>query len=200
MNTVLRKLAFFSGLGILVVSMFWSQDGFNFEMAGDSGYGQMAIVIGWFLAVVVSVIQFVFSSNYKELNPSLIFFGILAYGYSIYTNYQGILHFQGSAQSVWGARVLAMVMDGVAEPLIAWGLYESRTGDFIGNLIRTVVGAPEKIQSQNVSQNSFQKNVEKPQPIHNFSPELLNKLGENQKNSGNQPNLHRVKNNHHRFE
>src|SRR5512139_2484693 len=188
MNNVLRKLAFFSGLGILAVSMFWSQDGFNFDVAGDSGYGNVALFIGWFLAVVVSVIQFVFSSNYKELNPSLVFFGILAYGYSIYTNYQGILHFQGASQSVWGARVLAMVMDGVAEPLIAWGLYESRTGDFIGNLIKTVLGAPEKIQSQNSTQNSFHKNTEKPSELRNFSPQLLQKLGKPEQNT---QNLHR---------
>ncbi len=178
MNNVLRKLAFFSGVGILIVSMYWSQDGFNFDVAGDSGYGTMAIFIGWFLAVVVSIVQFVFSSNFKDLNPSLILFGVLAYVYSIYTNYEGILHFQGAATSIWGARVLAIVMDGVAEPLIAWGLYESLTGDFIGNFIKAVFGAPSKIQEQNkLKQVSLRKDVEKPEEVRKIPKEMLKNLG-----------------------
>ena len=142
MNATLRKLAVFIGLGLLIVSIFWSQDGFNFNLAGDSGGGDMALTVGWFLAISVSVVQFVFSTNFKDLNPSLILFGLLAYVYSIYTNYQGIIHFQGEAQSTVGAWILAFVMDGVTEPLIAWGLYESLSGDFVGNLIKSIVSVP----------------------------------------------------------
>jgi len=140
MNKALRALAVICGLGILGISIFWSQDGFNFDLAGTSGYGDMALFLGYFLAVCVSVIQFVFSTRYSELNATLKFFGILAYVYSIYTNYFGVVHFQGytGEETRWSSLMLALVLDGVAEPLIGWGLYESKTGDMIGNLIKTI--------------------------------------------------------------
>ena len=155
MEPILRKLAVVVGLGLLIVSIFWSQDGFNFDLAGNAKYGNMAVVIGWFLALAVTVIQFVFSTSYKELNASLKFFGILAYIYSIYTNYWGILSFQGWVEGQpkmqIGAGLLAFVMDGVPEPLIAWGLYESLRGDFIGNLLR-VLGSQPTQQNQTTNQ------------------------------------------------
>lgn len=158
MEPTLRKLAVVVGLGLLAVSIFWSQDGFNFDLAGHSQYGNMAIFIGWFLALSVTTIQFVFSTSYKELNASLKFFGILAYVYSIYTNYWGILNFQGwvdgEPKFELGAALLAFVMDGVPEPLIAWGLYESLRGDFIGNLLRVIGSSPQRPQqSQNLTQS-----------------------------------------------
>ena len=96
-------------------------------------------MIGWFLAVVVSVLQFVFSSNFRELNMSLIVIGGIAYVYSIDTNVSGILHFMGAKPDVWWARGLGFLMDATAEPLIAWSLGVSRDGDFLGNILKTVV-------------------------------------------------------------
>ena len=151
MNPLLRKLAVFVGIGLLAVSIFWSQDGFNFELAGTSKYSQLAMIIGWFLALSVTVVQFVFSTSYKELNASLKLFGILAYIYSIYTNYWGIMSFQGWVEGMpklqIGVLILAFVMDGVPEPLIAWGLYESLSGDFIGNLMRILGQTPNSTQT-----------------------------------------------------
>jgi len=148
----LRKLAVIVGIGLLGVSIFWSQDGFNFDLSGTSGYGNLATFIGWFLALSVTVVQFVFSTSYKELNASLKFFGILAYIYSIYTNYWGILNFQGwvagQPEFQFGGAMLAFVMDGVPEPLIAWGLYESLSGDFIGNLLKVFGQTPQRGQQQ----------------------------------------------------
>lgn len=173
MNNALRRISFFVGVGLLALSMYWSQDGFNFNVAGQSGYETTALIIGWFLAISVTCIEFVFSSNYKELNASLIFFGILAYAYSIYTNYQGILHFQGDAQSKIGAFVLGVVIDGVPEPLIAWSLYESLSGDFVGNLIKTFASSPDRLQKPKevrFQQEEEHKKVqeEKPKTFDNF--------------------------------
>lgn len=139
MNKGLKKIAFLTGLGILFVSIYWSQDGFNFDIAGSAGYGKVAVFIGWFLAIAVSVFQFVFSSNFRELNMSLIVIGAIAYWYSIDTNVSGILHFMGSQQDVWWARGLGFLMDASAEPIIAWSLGVSREGDFLGNIVKTVV-------------------------------------------------------------
>jgi hypothetical protein len=136
MTTVLKRISFVFGLGLLLISIHWSQDGFNFNVAGDSGGTSSAIYIGYFIAAASTVLQFVFSTNLKNLNASLIVFGLIAYGYSIYTNYQGIIHFQGTEPNEIMAFVLGLAMDGVPEPLMAWALGESLSGDFIGNLFK----------------------------------------------------------------
>lgn len=143
MNSVLKKVAFFVGLGILGISIFWSQDGFNFGIAGESGYTEMAKGIAWFLAISVSLLQFVFSSNFRELNLSLLVLGGCAYTYSIYTNYQGITHFQGNDPAKMWASVLAFMVDATAEPLIAWSVGMSREGDFLGNILKVLSAAPD---------------------------------------------------------
>jgi hypothetical protein len=178
MNNALRKIAFFVGIGLLAISMYWSQDGFNFDLAGDSGYMTVALFIGYFLAFAVTTIQFVFSTNFKELNPTLILFGIFAYVYSIYTNHGGITHFQGNDPNGVGAWALAIIMDAVPEPLIAWSLYESRTGDLIGNLIKAMLSAPERMQSDNRS-GSQSHNKPSGQKQSNF-----NLFGSENKGSG----------------
>ena len=199
MNHALRRISFFIGIGLLLISMYFNQDGFNFDIAGQSGYKTMALVIGWFLAITVNLIEFIFSSNFKELNPSLILFGIMAYGYSIYTNYLGILHFQGTSQNTTGALILGIFMDALAEPMIAWSLYESRGGDFVGNIIKSIgsamrglAAAPDYVRSNDSSKRQFQ---EKPREKRDIRPEFQQRLAKLKNNSGNYQgfeNLHRV--------
>lgn len=138
MNTVLRRVALVTGAVLLLISIYWSQDGFNFSVAGDSGGGKTAIYIGYALAIAVTVIQFVFSTNLRELNLTLVVFGLVAYAYSIYTNKEGIIHFQGTSPNETMAWVLGFAMDGVPEPLMAWGLKESLSGDFVGNIFKGI--------------------------------------------------------------
>lgn len=156
MDNTLKKLAIAVGLALLGISMFWSQDGFNFDLAGDSGGGNVAVFVGWTLAVSVTVVQFVFSTNFNKLNASLIIFGILAYVYSIYTNAHGIMHFQGENANKFGAWILGLVMDGVPEPLIAWGLGESLTGDFVGNILKSLSSQTGRNNSSGNSKNFTQ--------------------------------------------
>lgn len=185
MNRVLRLLALITGVFLLVISIFWSQDGFNFNVAGQSGYGGLALGIGYILAIAVTVIQFVFSTNFKELNASLLLFGIIAYAYSIYTNYQGIVHFQGDAPNKVAAFFLGLCMDGVPEPLIAWALKESLSGDFVGNLLATlskiagsIMDGPEQPRQEKREQSS--------------TPVTYHKVGEGPK-TNNQQNQHQGK-------
>lgn len=184
MNRNLRKLAVLVGCLLLAISMMWSQDGFNFDLAGDSGGTNTAAVVGWVLAFAVTTTQFVFSTNYNKLNLSLITFGVVAYVYSIYTNKMGIVHFQGASANEFGAWVLAFVMDGVPEPLIAWGLGESLSGDPIGNIAKTLGVTENKSQEQSANrprpQHSHQKSQYKPK----HRPAHLGQRGEN---------LHKVK-------
>ena len=208
MNKGLKRIAFFIGMGILGVSIFWSQDGFNFDVAGSSGYGTLALAIGWFLAIAFSCLQFVFSSNFKELNMSLILLGMIAYGYSIYTNYAGIVHFQGNDPNTFWSWALAFFLDASAEPLIAWSLGVSREGDFLGNIIKTIAaffngifeGASESRPRQEQKAAFQHKTHEKPVEL----PKFGGKSSENgelhalfptsdRRSSGKKPNLHGVK-------
>lgn len=200
MNHALRRISFFIGIGLLLISMYFNQDGFNFDIAGSNGYKTTALIIGWFLAITVNLIEFIFSSNFKELNPSLIIFGIMAYGYSIYTNYEGILHFQGTSQNATGALVLGIFMDALAEPMIAWSLYESRGGDFVGNVIKSIgsalrglASAPDYVRNNNEGQKKHFQEKTRQNPT--IRPEHLNKLARTNNNSGNSQgfeNLRRV--------
>lgn len=203
MNTALKKIAFLTGVGILFVSIYWSQDGWNFNMAGDSGYTKQAIMIGWFLAIAVSVIQFVFSSNFRELNMSLIALGGIAYWYSIRTNKDGILHFQGNAPDPMWAWVLGFLMDASAEPLIAWSLGVAREGDFLGNIFKSVLvffngifdsigKTPTRNQSQQFNTSTRQS---QPAKREQFTPKFDLPKHPNFRPGGGQngQNLHREK-------
>lgn len=164
MIETLKKASIFCGLFALAVSIFWSQDGFNFDIAGDSGYETGALIVGYGLAIVVSVVQFVFSTNLNELNPSLIVFGVLAYAYSIYTNYLGITHFQGSNTNGFGAWVFAVFVDGTPELLIAWGMGESLTGDFLGNFWKALSGSRQPVKSKPYTPRKKSKYPKYPTP------------------------------------
>lgn len=138
MTTILKRISFIFAVGLLLISIHWSQDGFNFSVAGNAGGTTSAIAIGYFIAAAMTVLQFVFSTNLRNLNASLIVFGLIAYIYSIGTNYQGILHWQGTEPNKLMAFILGLGMDGVPEPLMAWALGESLSGDFIGNLFKGI--------------------------------------------------------------
>ncbi len=184
MNRVLRLLALVGGVSTLLFSIYWSQDGFNFDVAGDAGYSQLAVIGGYTLAIVVSIVEFVFSTNFRELNPSLLLFGILAYAYSIWTNKSGILHWQGSHPNDFGSWFLGFCVDGLPEPLIAWALGESLSGDFVGNIWNTAKGlvgslldgVPE--QHNQPKQNQPEKQRE---PSFNFETKVHKGEGSNRR-------------------
>jgi len=100
------------------------------------------MVIGFVFAVVVTLIQFIFTNDYKKLNPTLVVIGVLSYVYSIYTNKLGAHNLlQMNDAMAW---ITAAFADVVAEPMIAWGLGESLVGDLLGNLWNVVGGEDDK--------------------------------------------------------
>jgi hypothetical protein len=139
----IKRLAVTFGLLLLLISMYLSFDGFDGEVSGsNTGYSAIGILIGFVFAVTVTIIQFIFTNDYKKLNPTLVVIGVLSYVYSIYTNKLGahnLLHM--SDVMAW---ITAGFADIVAEPMIAWGLGESLVGDLLGNLWNVVGGEEEK--------------------------------------------------------
>jgi hypothetical protein len=133
LENVLRKLALFVGLALLAGSMYLSYDGFDQTVnGGNAEYTILAVLIGWSLAIAVTILEFILSSRPEGLNVTLKVIGVVAYGYSIWTNYLGatdLLHMDKTM-----AVVVALFMDIVPEPMIAWGLGEAIMHDLFKNL------------------------------------------------------------------
>jgi hypothetical protein len=147
MERVLKRIAMLTGLLVLAISIFFSYDGFDQRVTGgNEGYTLLATLIGITLAVVFTVIEFIFGTNYKDLNWTLRGVGIFAYTYSIYTNYLGIKHILGADDFM--AWSLAMIIDVYPEPAISWALGQSLVGDLLGNLGKMVFGSSKNRNEQ----------------------------------------------------
>lgn len=166
MTRILKRVALFTGFATLAISIYFSYDGFDQSVSGsNAGYTVLAIVIGLTLAVVVSVVQFIFGTSYAELNWTLRFAGLAAYVYSIYTNYLGIKHILGADDFM--AISSALFMDVYPEPAIAWALGEALTGDFLGNLGKIAFGdngkPPQSFSYKKPVVNQHRQSQYKPQ-------------------------------------
>lgn len=136
---ILKRVAVAIGIAIAIISVYFSYDGL------DQAVGQMATntseaarYIGAFVAIVITLLQFIFNTDFRNLNTTLKVIGGLSYAYSIYTNFRGIQHIFG--YDVFIAWFLAGLMDILPESLIAWGLDEHLQGDFLGNLTKLLLG------------------------------------------------------------
>lgn len=120
-----RVLALFTSIGLIGVSIWFSQQGFGIESDGEYKW------VGLFLGIVVTVVQLVFNTSIRNLNATLIGSGILAYVYGIYTNVTGLKEvFSG-----WGmAIIVGLIIEVLAEPLFAWAIDAHSGGDVISNL------------------------------------------------------------------
>ena len=139
MERILKRIAMITGFVVLVISIYFSYDGFDQSVTGgNSGYTSLAVVIGAVLSIVVCVVQFIFSTSYKDLNWTLRIVGVATYVYSIYTNKLGASHTLGATDFMSWA--IALFMDIYPEPAIAWALGEALTGDLFGNIGKMVFG------------------------------------------------------------
>lgn len=129
------------GLLLLIASIQLSYDGFDQKVSGgNSEYTLLGMAIGYSLAIAFSLLEFIVSSRLDGLNTTLKVLGIVAYVYSIWTNYlgfQAILHMDKSF-----ALIAAIGMDVIPEPMIAWGLGEAVMHDLFGNLGKIATSSP----------------------------------------------------------
>jgi hypothetical protein len=141
-----------SGAVMLFASINLSKEGVGFT--GE------AVWIGVAIAVSLSCAEFMFNSNFEEMNWTILVIGIGAYIYSIMTNIAGFYSFQGIEGTIWTnfnlkALLGGIFMDVYPELAIAWALKESKVGDLLGNIVKTWVD-PQKMtepQKYNSSQN-----------------------------------------------
>lgn len=148
MIKVLKRFALLLGIGTVILSGYFSWDGLDQTITGSNvGYTELTSLIGVVMVAVITLLQFVFNTDYASLSPTLKVLGFLSYGYSIYTNKLGLTHLFGFDEIV--AWMIAVFMDVVPEALIAWSLDESLSGDLLGNLGKWITGddsRPSRVQ------------------------------------------------------
>lgn len=140
-----KRLAIVSGVLIFLISAFNSKNGF----VGADQSDWLLAGMGWAFAVAATSAEFMFTSDFKKLNWSLIFLGVCAYIYSIWTNVLGLQQWRGTATQYDVVNILGGIfMDVYPEAAIAWALGESRLGDMLGNLVKTTKRGDELTDTQ----------------------------------------------------
>jgi len=139
---VLRVAAVVMALLLWYLSVFFSNKGFNFQVA-DMQWA------AWILAASVTVIELVWTKQGFKPSPTLFVFGLAAYAYGIGTNILGIMEAQGTSNSqnpisIVFPFVLGFFLEVIPEPLAIWGVIGvSDEGDFLGTLFGFRGSKPE---------------------------------------------------------
>jgi hypothetical protein len=134
---ILKDCALWGGIIVALISIYFSYDGLDQTVTGvalNPDAGWMTVVIGLVMAVVITLLQFIFNSDFSRLSTTLKIIGILSYIYSIWTNKLGIAHIFGFSEvASW---FVAIAFDVVPEALIAWAWDDDTNGDLIGNVFK----------------------------------------------------------------
>ena len=169
MVRILKRVSMVLGIVVVIGSIQFSYDGFDQNVNGmNPDYTTFALIIGYTLAIVFNLIEFIFGTNYKDLNWTLRGIGVFAYVYSIYTNYLGIKHLLGASEFM--AWSLAMIMDVFPEPAIAWAMGDSLMGDLLGNLGKIVFGEKNNEKNRPVQSQSLRPQAQKSQYVAQHKP------------------------------
>ena len=165
-----KVLAFVFSLGLIGISIWFSQLGFGIEATKDYSW------IGWFLGCTVTVIELTFNTNIKTLSPTLIFAGILAYIYGMWTNVVALQDIFGG--NLVFAIIVGLFVEVVPEPLFAWSIGVHDGGDVVGN-IGHLFGNSQPPRPQPTPQSGFAQFAqhEQQQPKWTYPP-----LGQKSKN------------------
>lgn len=124
-----------AAIALWAVSIYFSYTGFNFIV----GRG---IVIGLVLALAVTVVELIFTTDISHLNMTLFIFGILAYGYGVYSNVAGIISYMGGISPSAGLNayifpsLVGLFIEVVPVPLFLFGTGSISEGDFVGNIVK----------------------------------------------------------------
>lgn len=157
-----RWLIGLSGVGMAAASIILSKQGVG--ITGDLAW------IGTVVAISLFCAELMFNSNFDELNWTILFLGLGAYIYSIWTNIQGFYFYRGiegnlfsnfDITSVFGG----LVMDIYPELAIAWAVGASKIGDLIGNVVKTSKD-PDKLTQMKANVSKSQPEIRSASSIH----------------------------------
>jgi hypothetical protein len=154
-----------SGVGMAIASIILSKQGVG--ITGDLAW------IGTVVALSLFCAELMFNSNFDELNWTILFLGLGAYIYSIWTNIQGFYFYRGiegtlftnfDTTSFFGG----VFMDVYPELAIAWAMGASKIGDLIGNVVKTSKDPDKLTQAKSSTNNNSGQS--KPVQYRNNAP------------------------------
>lgn len=130
-----------SGVGMAIASIILSKQGVG--ITGDLAW------IGTVVALSLFCAELMFNSNFDELNWTIMFLGLGAYVYSIWTNIQGFYFYRGIEGTLFSnfdttSFFGGVFMDVYPELAIAWAMGASKIGDLIGNVVK-ISHNPDKL-------------------------------------------------------
>jgi hypothetical protein len=192
---VKKILTFVFGILVLWASIVFSKNGFEFKTNETYAW------VGWVLAFAATCAEFMMNSSFRKFNWTIFALGIAAYIYSIWTNVLGFQSLRGTSNPMDFLNISgAIFMDVFPEVAIAWALEESKVGDVLGNIVKTI-SSPEQLtksdtqkmsavstlpkspladklpeQTQETRPNWFLENLERPQPESRRSPHTYHKM------------------------
>lgn len=165
LKDILKNFSMYAGIALAIFSIYFSYDGLNSTVGdGNTGYTTLTKVIGFSLAVVVTLIQFIYHVDYENLNKDMKLIGLGSYVYSIWTNFLGIQHMFGFDPMT--VSVLAGAMDILPENMIAWGLGTSLEGGVIDNFLKGIVGKRGRQGKAEKREPAFHFDASQTQPRH----------------------------------
>ena len=181
-NNFKRLLAGVMGVVILATSLYFSVEGFDFKVENQSIWW-----VGWVLAFAVTSCQFMFNTRQEELNWTIIILGVVAYGYSIWSNIMGFHALRGTPSYVdWMNISGGIFMDVFPETAIAWALGAIKTGDLFGNLF-SVMGNPDSVSNPNIAPNTITRKG--PIKGQSYQSQSLNQVINNKPKPQGNPNF-----------
>lgn len=144
-NILLRIISCVAAVGMWIISVYFSSDGFNIQVPD-------MMWVGFFMAGFITVLELVFNKEGMNHNYTIIVAGIAAYAYGIWTNILGIIHAQGTEigmDNVWKLVLplaLGIFLEITPEPLILWGLLGKSEEDLLTRLFKPTGGGGQQNQ------------------------------------------------------
>ena len=158
----LKDCALWGGIALALISIYFSYDGLDQTIqGGNPAYGWFTILIGIVMAVVITLLQFIFNSDFNRLSTTLKVIGFSSYIYSVYTNQLGISHLFGFGE--FASWCIAIAFDVVPEAMIAWAWDDEVNGDLLGNIGKGFASLRRGSRSLRKSKQ-YQASVHQPKP------------------------------------
>lgn len=175
----LRGAAFVGGLIAMYVSAQFSVSGFSIDHP-------KLIYVGWFLAILIIIVEFVWRKPGMENNLTMAIVGISAYAFGIATNVRGLMLAMviTDVQKDFFAFTIALItgifLEIMPEPFFSWGLTGKSMADMFGEVRSMINGDTKPIpQYDKKNQQYFQNyNNRNPQQQHEIPEDVKKRLDE----------------------
>jgi hypothetical protein len=168
------------------LSIYFSQIGFSVD-------NKSMAWVGWLLGFIITAVELAFNDRGQKQTLSLIFFGVICYGYGIWSNVTGFWSIQNpntpfpwftlATVSSW---FVGLMLEVLPEPLFMFALGRARESDPLGALSDAFSGYIDDAKGGNGSGSSQNQNTQ--QVNTKYTPEQYRnaKQGHNEQPSFSQ--------------